>query len=74
MLKRYKEWKKKRYHNQYNAGYDFAVGMLIRGEITPLYLQMEYENNPDFSPFDHGIRDAIYKVCELCPSIKDDRI
>lgn len=56
-----KKKKEKSKKEQYNTGYDYAAGKLLRNECTPL----ELESYIDYDPFDYGMIDAINKLCDL---------
>ena len=69
------EWwtlrKQKRKQEQRNAGFDYAMGAIIRGEKTPL--ELDAEQHMDYrDQFDVGIDNAIdYAVQHKI--VKDDR-
>ena len=58
--------------SQYNSGYDYAAGALLRGDKTPFELDVEQvcENR---SSFDYGMDAAIREVVHFGIA-KDDRI
>ena len=63
--------KKKRAQKRLNAGFDYALGALVRGEKTPYTLRMEHFPN-FWNSFDVGMEEAItYAI--LHELVKDDR-
>lgn len=64
-----KAWRKKR---EFNDGYDFAAGALLRGEKSPLELvALCWPDNSD--PFDKGMTEATNKLISL-GLINDNRM
>ncbi len=55
---------------QYINGYDYAAGMLLRGEKSPTELESE---QIDYSAFDKGMDAALDKLVRL-KVIVDDRL
>ena len=65
--------------SHYTRGYDYAAGVLLRGEKKPQEVMNEYTTGSTFSEsphlvsFDHGMEDATDRVCES-GAVEDDRI
>jgi len=76
-IKGYFEKRRKKIRiSEYNAGYDYASGTMLRREKTPLNLEAEiYPDNSgiDSFDFDSGINAAIDRLVKL-GIIEDDRI
>ena len=57
-----KEWNLERtnklHKEEYDRGYDFAAGILLRGEETPNSLMGKYGNSDSWDLFDEGANDA----------------
>lgn len=58
------------YKEQYNRGYDWAAGNLLRGEITPEYIEGQTCGH-ESEPFDRGALDAMLEIEKLKPTKLD---
>lgn len=88
-IKTIKEWRLKRAEvlkeEQYNNGYNFAAGTMLRGEESPFSLTAKYKNSPwyyyrrnlkchnGWNYFYYGVEDAIDYFIDN-KLIKDDRV
>ena len=71
-LKWFQKRKQRIKRSQYNAGYDYAAGALLRGDKTPLVLDAEQYGVPR-NAFDDGINAAMAKAIHL-GIVKDNRM
>jgi hypothetical protein len=78
MINKIKKWytkkKKEKYAAQWQESYDWAAGKLLRGEETPLSIELTYgirNNINENNPFHSGVSAAINKLLEL-KAIKND--
>ena len=58
------KFKEKNRRKDWENGYNFAAGALLRGEETPKGLQRYFYGDAT-DPFDYGIRDAIIKLKDI---------
>ena len=71
-------WRKKRIDvdrtKQYNRGYDYACGALMRGDVTAIEMQAQYDHGRDLRSirFDIGMERAVDDLVAL--GMKDDRL
>jgi hypothetical protein len=68
MLKRIREWLKAREirerEDAFHRGYNFAAGVLLRGELSPIELDF-MQSDYDVDSYDVGVNEAIDRVCSL---------
>lgn len=68
IIKNLKQWWKTLEENnqkaQYNNGFDWAAGRLLRKETTPYEIEYTTQNDPE-DPFDTGAIAAIELLIEL---------
>ena len=66
------EWKQKVKDDNYTSGYDYAAGMLLRQERTPIELEAAFFQG-HMSDFDFGIQEAITDAI-FFHLVKDNRL
>lgn len=73
MINWFKKRKELREKELYKMGYDWAAGSLLRGEITPAYIESLWWGNSYANEYHWGAQAAADKLIEL-KVIEDDTV
>ncbi len=67
LRKRKQQAKEAKQKEQFNSGYDWAAGSLLRGDLTVAFVEdkADYSFDGNYSYFDAGASKAVIKLTEI---------